>query len=52
MFYTLTEAQARTLAKFDRSYSAIKLRGKWRVWDAYSDHQVDFDRETLDQASA
>jgi hypothetical protein len=39
----MTEQLARQLAKMDRNYSARCIRGQWLVWDAKSDHRVEFD---------
>lgn len=36
------ELQARLLATQNRYYSARCIRGHWVVWDAKSDHQVEF----------
>lgn len=39
----MTETEARRLAGYDRDYSARKIRGRWVVWSAAADHEVEFD---------
>jgi hypothetical protein len=43
----MTKEQAERLAARDRNYSARyhKKTGEWFVWDAVSDHEVEFDWE-------
>ncbi len=50
-----TEGQAKTLAKHDKHYRAIKTQTAvpssiWIVWDDASDHIVEFDRDSVDAA--
>jgi hypothetical protein len=46
---TFNEALARELAKMERYYSAYeKADHTWIVWDAVSDHRVDFDRAVVE----
>jgi len=37
------EAEARRLAGYDPDYSARCIRGRWVVWSAAADHEVEFD---------
>lgn len=46
-----TEREAKQLAKFDRNYTARQIGepiNKWIVWDAQSDHHVEFDEPPTD----
>ena len=45
MTKTLTEQQARELAKQDRYYSARCRRGEWFVWCAIANHEVMFEHK-------
>jgi hypothetical protein len=47
-----TKREAEALAKHDRSYYAKKVaRNFYCVWDAKSDHVVEFDQATIDKVS-
>jgi hypothetical protein len=40
---TMTEPQARELAKQDRNWRAKKTKAGWVVWSDAADHVVEFD---------
>ena len=48
----MTREQAIELAKFDRSYSARQIRGRWCVWCGRSDHAVEFDQTAIEWVRA
>jgi hypothetical protein len=48
LFAPMTQAQARALAKLDRSYRARHLgNDEWCVWQDSADHRVEFDSATI-----
>lgn len=42
----MSKERAELLAQNDRYYYARHLQGEWCVWDAVSDHEVEFDFAT------
>jgi hypothetical protein len=46
----MNQKQAEILALGDRDWTAIKRNGRWIVWSAASDHAVEFDQRTIDEA--
>jgi len=48
----LTRELAKKLAGLDKNYYARCPSGRWCVWDAVSDHEVEFDTPTLIAAAA
>jgi hypothetical protein len=44
---TMNQREAELLAAGNRNWTARKVRGRWVVWDAVSDHAVEFDADTL-----
>jgi hypothetical protein len=47
MSVTLSERQAKALATWSRDYRARRIRGRWVVWCDASEHEVEFDLETV-----
>jgi hypothetical protein len=44
---TMNQREAELLAVSDRNWTPRKIRGRWVVWDAVSDHAVEFDADTM-----